>query len=66
MALFGKLSKFQILDILAKFEEKLPNMGKKFFEPSKNFNPHDILSINVEAQNGSFPRFNRLYTRDSF
>ena len=50
MALFGKLSKFQILDILAKFEEKLPNMGRKFFEPSENFNPHDILSINVEAR----------------
>lgn len=50
MALFGKLTKFQILDILAKFEEKLPNMGTKMFEPSGNFNPHDILSINVEAR----------------
>lgn len=50
MALFGKLTKFQILDILAKFEEKLPNMGTKIFEPSENFNPHDILSINVEAR----------------
>lgn len=49
MAVFD-LTKQQVVDILADFEEKLPNNGIKFFTPSSNFNHCDPLSINVEAQ----------------
>lgn len=48
MAIFD-LTKQQVVDILADFEEKLPNNGLSFFTPSANFNPRDTVSINVEA-----------------
>ena len=57
MAIFD-LTKQQVVDILADFEEKLPNNGISFFTPSENFNPHDVLSINVEA--GRMNRFLKM------
>ena len=54
MAIFD-LTKQQVVDILADFEEQLPNNGVSFFTPSTNFNPRDVLSINVEA--GRMNRF---------
>ena len=48
MAIFD-LSKQQVVNILADFEERLPNNGISFFTPSANFNPRDTLSINMEA-----------------
>lgn len=57
MAIFD-LTKQQVVDILADFEEQLPNNGVSFFTPSVNFNPRDALSINVEA--GRMNRFLKM------
>ena len=54
MALYD-LSKLEVIDILTTFEEKLPNKRVEFFQPSSNFNPHDVSSIHVEA--GRMVRF---------
>ena len=54
MALYD-LSKLEVIDILTTFEEKLPNKGIEFFEPSWNFNPRDVNSIHTEA--GRMVRF---------
>ena len=60
MAIFD-LTKQQVVDILADFEEKLPNNGLSFYTPSAYFNARDVLSINVEAG-----RMNRFLKMDGY
>ena len=50
MALYD-LSKLEVIDILTTFEERLPNKGIEFYQPSKNFSPHDSYNITAEASN---------------
>ena len=48
MAIYD-LTKQQVVDYLADFEEKLPNIGVVFYQPSYDFNPTNHQSLNVEA-----------------
>ena len=48
MAIYD-LTKQQVVEYLAEFEEKLPNKGITLYEPSKSFNPHNPDNMYVEA-----------------
>lgn len=48
MAIYD-LTKQQVVEYLAEFEEKLPNMGMALYEKSFNFMPHDEQSVLAEA-----------------
>lgn len=36
------LTKREVAEVLAEFEESLPNQGVKLFRPNPDFNPRDI------------------------
>ena len=43
------LTKQQVVEVLAEFEEKLPNIGTKIFEPDRWITSFDLQKINIEA-----------------
>ena len=49
MAIYD-LTKQQVVDYLADFEEKLPNVGVVFYQASYDFNPKDHQSLSLEAK----------------
>ena len=49
MAIYD-LTKQQVVDYLADFEEKLPNIGVLFYQASYDFNPKDHQSLSLEAK----------------
>lgn len=49
MAIYD-LTKQEVVEYLAEFEEKLPNMGLAFYEKSFSFNSYDANSVLAEAK----------------
>lgn len=43
------LTKQQVVEVLAEFEEKLPNIGTKIFEPDRSITSFNLQKINLEA-----------------
>lgn len=44
------LTKQEVVDVLAEFEERLPNIGTEFFQPDRSITMFNLSNINVEAQ----------------
>ena len=43
------LTKQEVVDVLAEFEERLPNIGTELFQPDPNITMFDLANINREA-----------------